>query len=312
MPRVSLASFPLVALRGFEAAARLGSINAAAVELSVTPSAVSHQIKALEMHLGAVLFERLHRAVRLTPAGESLANAARAAFEGLDHALDTLAEAGLIAGETTLSVSAAPTFAAKWLAPRIDGFQSGHPRVVVRLRADDALTDPARDRKVDVAIRYGLGPYANRLRAERLWADGRVVAVCAPQLAAGLSEPGDLLRTRLLRTATPSGAGTAEAIGWAAWFAAAGVSGPEVERAIAAAPRVGTTQLALEAASAGRGVALSPLKLVEQDLALGRLHVPFQMALPDPYAFWVLCLAERADETPIRSFLNWLRGEVGA
>lgn len=312
MLHANLARFPLAALRAFETTARLGSIKAAADELVVTPSAVSHQVQVLETHLGVMLFERLHRGLRPTPAGELLGHAVSAAFGDIGRVLDDLAQAGMVAGGATLSVSAAPTFAAKWLAPRLDAFQSAHPRIMLRLRADDALTDPARNRQVDVAIRYGRGPYAQSLRAERLWNEGVVVAVCAPEVAERLARPGDLVRERLLRTATPPVPGMIEPIGWAAWFAAAGESGPEVERAIATAPRVGTTQLALEAAGVGGGVALSPMILVVEDLREGRLQMPFVVELTDPYSFWMLYRHERAEEAPIRSLITWLRGEAAA
>ena len=307
MRNKALASLPLTALRAFEATARLGSIKAAAAELSVTPGAVSHHVQTLEAHLGTALFERLHRALRLTPAGEMLGESATDALGRIGRTLDELADTGLIAGDATLSVSAAPTFAAKWLAPRLHAFQHAHPAIALRLRADDALTDPARDRQVDVAVRYGPGPYASDLACERLWPRGVVVAVCSPALAAGFDGPGDLVRARLLRTAPPSGCGPGEPIGWTAWFAAVGVRGEAVERAVGSAPRVGTTQLALEAAIGGHGVALSPRVLVDDDLKDGRLAAPFATELCDPYAFWLLYRRERADESKIRKFVAWLR-----
>lgn len=297
---------PLGALRAFEAAARLGSFKAAAVELGVTPAAVSHQVKSLETHIGAALFDRLHRALRLTRTGEGLAASATESFSNLERALGELAEAGLIAGSASLSVSAAPTFAAKWLAPKLHGFQAAHPGIELRLRADDALTDPARDRQVDVAIRYGRGPYASELHAERLWPEGVVVVVCSPDLAQKIAEPADLVDLRLLRTATPLGTNGAEPIGWRAWFEATGVPGHLVERSIASAPRFGTSQLALEAAAAGQGVALSPQVLVQDDLATGRLVVPLTTAIADPFAFWLIHRRDRADELAIRRFKTWI------
>jgi LysR family transcriptional regulator, glycine cleavage system transcriptional activator len=122
-----IATLPLGALRAFETAARLGSFKAAADELGVTPAAVSHQVKSLETYLGAALFERLHRALRLTRVGKRLADTASKSLGDLERALDDLAESGLVAGGKTLSVSAAPTFAAKWLAPRLHEFQASHP-----------------------------------------------------------------------------------------------------------------------------------------------------------------------------------------
>jgi DNA-binding transcriptional LysR family regulator len=303
-----IATLPLGALRAFEAAARLGSLKAAADELGVTPAAVSHQVKSLETHLGAALFDRLHRALRLTRTGERLAVTATRSFSDLGRTLDDLAETGLVAGGATLSVSAVPTFAAKWLAPRLHEFQSAYPDIELRLRADDALTDPARDRQVDVALRYGRGPYASELHADRLWPEDVVVAVCSPDLARQLKGPADLVDLRLLRTATPQDAKRADPIGWRSWFEAAGVPDHIVARAISGAPRFGTTQLALEAAVAGRGIALSPRILVEDDLVAGRLVAPFATSIADPFGFWLLHRRDRADELRIKRFTTWIRG----
>jgi len=158
----TFASLPLPAVRAFEAAARLGGMKAAAAELGVTPAAVSHQIKALERYLGAALFERRHRAVAPTAAGLRLAAAARNAFDGLRGALDALSDAGLIAGPATLTISAAPSLAAKWLAPRLHRFQAARPDIALRLSSDEALDDPGGDRRIDVALRYGPGPTPRR------------------------------------------------------------------------------------------------------------------------------------------------------
>jgi DNA-binding transcriptional LysR family regulator len=302
-----IATMPLGPLRAFEAAARLGSFKAAAGELGVTPAAVSHQVKSLETYLGAALFDRLHRELRLTRAGERLAATTTQSFGDLMRTLDDLAETGLTAGAATLSVSAAPTFAAKWLAPRLHDFQAAHPTIELRLRADDVLTDPSRDRQVDVAIRYGRGPYDSELHAERLWPEDVVVAVCSPDLARNVVNVSDLLSMRLLRTAAPSGTERTAPIGWAAWFEAAGVPRDVVARAIDHAPRFSTTQIALEAAMVGKGVALSPRVLVAEDLATGRLVAPFVTAIPDPFSFWLLHRQDRADEPRITRFTTWMR-----
>src|SRR4051812_38280089 len=118
-----LAALPWTSLRVFEAASRLGSFKEAARELSVTPTAISHQIKRLETYLGLSLFERLHRSLQLTPAGEALAAEAQGAFLRLGRTLDNLRLEGRVAGPHTLTVSVVPSFATKWLAPRLHDFQ---------------------------------------------------------------------------------------------------------------------------------------------------------------------------------------------
>lgn len=303
-------SLSLGAVRAFEAAARLGSLKAAAGEIGVTPGAISHQVKALETQLGAALFERRHRELCLTSTGEALASATSAAFGTIDRALDELATAGLIARATTLTLSAAPSFAVKWLVPRLHDFQAAHPHIELRLDSDGALSDPAVDRRLDVAIRYGTGPYESLLHAERLWPSGRIVPVCAPELAAKLLSPAALTSAILLRTALPAGASEAEPIGWLAWFAAAGAVGRELRAQVDRAPLFGTTQLAIEAALAASGVALAPYILVADDLRGGRLASPSPVSLPDPHAYWLLFRRDRAQEAPLRQFANWIRQEA--
>src|SRR4051794_16205019 len=169
MARSRLRSLPIGALRAFEAASRLGSFKAAAAELGVTPAAVSHQIKSLEDALGLSLFERLHRSLRLTPAGEQLAGAAQEAFRLLERSLSSLADQGKLSGPSTLTVSAARSIAAKWLAPRLHRFHAQYPHVDLRLQGDDRRVDFSREAGIDVAVRYGPDPLDGGLDAVRLW-----------------------------------------------------------------------------------------------------------------------------------------------
>jgi LysR family glycine cleavage system transcriptional activator len=315
--RRHLANLPLGALRAFESAARHGSFKAAAAELAVTPAAISHQIKTLETHLGLIVFERLNRGLRLTPTGTRLAATARDSFARLERLLEELAASGLMAGPTTLTISAAPSFATKWLVPRLHRFQAAHPEIELRLQAGDALADLAKSSGVDVALRYGGGDYGPGLRAERLWPGGEVVAVCAPTLVAAgaLDGPADVIHHNLLRTAVPAirqrNSKTADG-GWSAWLAAAGIAQSEAARVAAHGPLFGTSQLALEAAIAGRGLALSPTVLVADDLAAGRLVKPFAISLADPFGYWLAYAVERAGESRIRAFARWIRQEVKA
>src|SRR5438309_1603493 len=141
MARSRLRSLPIGTLRAFEAASRLGSFKAGAAELGVTPAAVSHQIKSLEDALGLSLFERLHRSLRLTAAGKQLAAAAQEAFRLLERTLSSLSDQGKLGGPATLNVSAAPSIAAKWLAPRLHLFHGLHPHIDLRLQGDDRRID---------------------------------------------------------------------------------------------------------------------------------------------------------------------------
>ena len=166
---------PLNALRAFETAARHMSISQAANELRVTPAAISHQIRILEDHVGLPLFIRNGRGLALTDAGSAGLRDLREGFARLGAAMDAidlLGEAGV------LSISVAPSFAAKWLLPRLDCFQSAHPEIDVHVSASMELANFVKD-GVDLAIRYGAGRYSD-VSVERLLAES-VVPVCSPE-----------------------------------------------------------------------------------------------------------------------------------
>ena len=191
---------PLNSLRAFEAAARHLSFTKAAEELHVTPAAISHQIKALEEQMGVPLFRRLTRALRLTQAGQAALPPMRDGFDKLADAVDLLRahdESGAI------TVSLDPSFAAKWLVPRLDRFRAAHPDLDVRLDATDRLVDFQRD-NVDLAIRYGGGHYPG-LEAERLLSE-EIFPVCSPNLRQG-PEPLEQARRSTPPHAHSSGMG---------------------------------------------------------------------------------------------------------
>ncbi len=292
---------PLNSLRAFEAAARHRSFTRAAEELHVTPAAISHQIKALEDHLGVKLFRRLNRAVLLSDAGQACAAGISAAFDGMAAALERL-RAQDCSGPLTVSTS--PALAAKWLVPRLEGFQELHPEIDVRVSAGMRLVDFARE-DVDVAIRYGRGTYPG-LVAELLLTN-EVVPVCAPALLEGprpLRAPQDLRQHTLLHddTATSDGAYP----NWAMWLRAAGLEGVDASRG----PRFDYPGLVLEAAAAGRGVALALSTIAAADLAAGRLVRPFAVAAPTPFAYYVVCPQATAERPKVAAFRRWLHAEA--
>ncbi|HET6518976.1 MAG TPA: transcriptional regulator GcvA [Geminicoccaceae bacterium] len=293
---------PLNALRAFEAAARHLSFTRAAEELHVTQAAVSHQIKALEEHLGVRLFRRLNRALLLTDAGQ-------ACLPGLSEAFDRMAEAVErlrvrdCAGPLTVSVP--PGFAAKWLVPRLERFQELCPEIDVRVSATMRHVDFARE-DVDLAVRYGAGRWPG-LHAEPLLAT-EVFPVCAPTLPAGprpLRTPDDLRHHALLHD--DSAASIPGYPDWAMWLRAAGVAGGvDPSRG----PRFNHANLVLEAAAAGRGVALALSAVAAADLAAGRLIRPFDLGVPTGFAYHVVCPPALADRPKVRAFCHWLRAEV--
>jgi LysR family glycine cleavage system transcriptional activator len=216
-----------------------------------------------------------------------------------------------------LTISVVPSLATKWLAPRLHDFQATHPRVGLRIVADETLVDLRRDRIVDVALRYGPGPYGKGLHAKRLWPNGEIIAVCAPALARdrSLRSPAGVARQMLIRTALPGSRAqssrTRPGSDWLAWFAAAGVTVDDSIRRAPDGPLFSASQLAIEAAIAGKGIALVPRVLAQRDIASGRLVQLFSISLADPNAFWILCRADRVREAPIRTFIKWL-GEQAA
>jgi DNA-binding transcriptional LysR family regulator len=231
--------------------------------------------------------------------------------------LSELEAGGQRAGTATLTISAAPTIAAKWLVPRLHRFQAAHPAIDLRLQAGDALADLTGSAGVDVALRYGPGDYGGELRAEKLWPQGEIVAVCAPSLLAtgSLQRPADALRHSLLRVAVPVtrqriSKDAADLAGWPAWLAAAGVMDAAAAKKVPLGPLCGTSQLALEAAVMGRGLALVPRMMVADDIAAGRLVQPFATGIPDIFAYWLVYAAARADEARIRAFTRWVREEA--
>jgi LysR family glycine cleavage system transcriptional activator len=288
---------PLTGLRTFEAAARHQSFLKAADELAVTPGAVSRQIKALETELGLRLFERFNRAVRLTAAGERLAEGVR---QGLSVMQAAVAEAqGARSGP--LAVTAMHSLAARWLAPRLHRFHERHPDIQVLITASDLALDLVRDR-IDIAIRYGEGPYPG-FAVTRLIAT-RMFPVCSPRLLKEqrLERPADLAHALLLSDVNV----TVREPAWREWLAAAGA--PEVDHTRGL--HFSNTYLAIEAALAGRGVALAQEAMVVDELAGGRLVRLFDLAVTSPHGHWILTLPEKAELPQIRRFRAWLVEEA--
>lgn len=288
---------PLNALRAFEAAARHLSFTRAASELNVTQAAISHQIKTLEDHLGTPLFRRLSRALVLTEAGQSLFPAVREALDGLAEAAARL-RAHQAGG--TLTVSTLPSFAVKWLVPRMSRFQDRHPEIDLRISAKEYLVDFARD-GIDVAIRFGSGDWP-RVRAEWM-ANEELLPVCSPSLLPDLRSPGDLTRATLLHEEMlPLGSFPT----WRHWLATAGVQGVDASRG----PRFSHTHLMLQAAIDGRGVALGQALIVADDLAAGRLVAPFQFRLPAGFGYFIACPPAAMDRPKIKAFREWVFAEM--
>lgn len=292
---------PLNALRAFEAVARHLSIAKAADELSVTPAAVSHQIKTLEDHLGVRLLLRDGRTTMLTEAGQACLPGIRHGFESLSAAIQELDRLG---ASGILNVSVAPSFAAKWLVPRLDRFTERFPDIDVRVSASMQLADFESD-SVDLAIRYGAGRYPG-LAVELLMRE-EVIPVCAPALRDGtppLDAPAALASVTLLHDDSPEQDLSCPT--WPMWLKAAGVAGADGKRG----PRFNQSSLVIEAAVAGKGVALAKATLAGADLKAGRLVKPFEGTLPVDFAYYIVCPKARLESRKGMAFRDWLLEEA--
>ncbi len=289
---------PLNALRAFEAAARHLSFTKAAEELHVTPGAISQQVKSLEEYVGTTLFRRMNRALLLTDDAQACLPALREGFDKLAEATNAL---NASESRNRLAVSAAPSFASKWLVPRLGEFQIQYPEIDVWISADMELVDFIKD-GIDVAIRYGSGDY-NGLQVERLLTDS-VFPVCSPELLTGaepLTSPDDLSRFTLLHDASPDNDESCP--DWTMWLKAAGVAGVDGNRGL----RFNQSSLVLEAAISGRGIALAKSTLAADDLAAGRLSKPFDLTLPIDFAYYLVCPRSKATLAKVESFADWMR-----
>ena len=280
------------ALRALEAAARFRSLTRAAESLNLTHGAISHQIKALEAELGVALVERAGRGIRLTDVGERFAARVRLAFDELHAALR---EARDRANPRRLRVTTTPSFAARWLLPRIGRFMAAHPDIDLDVSANLAIVDLARD-EIDVAIRYGLGHWPG-LHAEFLH-DDHFFPVASPRLVGAHppKRPEDLARFPLLRTDDEP---------WRPWFDAAGLDWPEPERG----PIFNDSAHLMQAAVAGQGVALARRVLLGEDLDNGLLVRLSDVVVPSPRQYYLVCLPRDVDAPKIAALRGWLNDE---
>ena len=282
-------------LRAFEAAARHLSFTRAAEELHVTQAAISHQVKALEEHLGRKLFRRLNRALLLTDDGQAYLPSVSRAFTLLNDATSDLLTTQ---APGPLTVSALPSFAARWLVPRLGRFRQIRPDIDLRIDPSAALSDFAGG-DVDVGIRYGRGKYPG-MRADWLMTED-IFPVCSPALLEGphpVQDPGDLEHQVLLHD---DGHGD-----WRTWLLAAGADRVDAARG----PIFTDSSMLIQAAMAAQGVALARGVLAADELAAGRLVRPFTLSLPTEYAYYLVCPINTAEQPKIAAFRDWLLREA--
>ena len=282
---------PLNNLRAFEAAARHLSFTHAAIELRVTPAALSHQVKALEERLGLPLFHRLPRGLALTDEGKALVPVLSRSLDDIAAMIERLAgSTGVV-----LSVGVVGTFAVGWLLPRLDRFRAAHPQIDLRLSTNNNRVDLAEE-GLDLAIRFGDGAW-HGTHAETIMA-APVTPLCSPAIAAWFNGPADLMGATLLRSY--------RADDWTRWFAAAGLQAPLLR-----GPVFDSSRLMVDAAMDGIGVALAPPAMFVRELEQGRLARPFGIDA-DIGCYWLTHLKSRVPTPEMDALKDWLLAEAAS
>ncbi|WP_318594233.1 transcriptional regulator GcvA [Enterobacter kobei] len=288
---------PLQTLRAFEATARLSSMTLAAAELHVTHGAISRQIRKLEEHLGIKLFRRLTRQIILTEEGAEFHLAVTRLLS------DLLRESERLRGRNpakSFRISTTVSFASKWLAPRLSRFRQQYPEFDIELDVTDINVD-LNDGQVDAAIRYGLGNYRD-VTSERIFNE-TVTPVCSPGFLRehnGLKDIKELSNCVLLHEYRMLA-------NWEAWFEMAGEKNFKCHQG----PVWTLGSMATEAAIRGEGVALGRSILIADDVAAGRLVVPFpQYTLQAERGYDLVYRSDNKDSYKIRILRQWLLEEI--
>ena len=289
-----LAQVSLSGIRAFEAVARRGSFRAAAGELNLSPSAVSHAIVKLERAMGVALFDRSGRTVALTATGQVFMRHVGAAFDELRRGLEATSQRGT----PLLRLHCAPSFAANWLSPRLPRFFAAHPGIEVRLSAG---TDYARftSDEFDADIVYG------PVRGEGLTVvplvEETVAPMCTPELAARISSAADLLDLTLIQSDNKQ-------VRWPQWFEANGLPAP-----LSQGNRFDRSFLAIAAAVDGLGICLESTLLAERELRTGRLVMPLAGRARDIryVGHRLVYPPEGRQRRTVRLFADWLLSETG-
>ena len=282
----------LNALRVFVAVARSGGVSRAAEELNLTHSAVSHQIRSLQSELGVTLFEKSGRGLMLT-------EQARAYVQRIESAFKEIEEATL---EVTthnrhrLRISTIPSFAARWLLPRLGDFIATCPDVDVEVQSSHRAAD-VKGGEVDIGIRFDTGPHPG-LYSERLMRDW-LFPVCSPEFAKkyALCDTSGIDGVPLMHS---------EREPWSSWFPAAGIVADEPEHGIL----FNDSALMLQAAAAGQGLCLARQSIVYDELQSGRLVRPFSTYVESPFSYFFVCRREKLASPPIAAFRTWIVRQI--
>lgn len=282
---------PLTALRAFEAAARLGSMTAAAVELGVTHGAVSRQIKALEDRFGFPLFERQARSIVPTREGAQLAADVAEAFERLQIAVSRMQPGPLV-------ISCSATIMMRWLIPRLPTFKSAHPSFEFQLNVNYGDQDFVRD-EVSIGIRTNIYRAPASAVVETV-ATEEIGPVCHPKYAENLSRNclSSIRDARILLSSTRPNA-------WREWATAAG----NADLQLSPHETYEHFYLAIQAATCGLGLAMAPRLLVDDDVRSGHLVAPFGF-VPGPHKLQLWVAHYQRNRPDLQATVRWLRDEI--
>jgi LysR family transcriptional regulator, glycine cleavage system transcriptional activator len=289
---------PLRALTAFEAAGRLGSFRAAAAELGITRSAVSHQVKLLEDRLGLTLFRRDARRAELTTAGQTYFPTVKEAFDQIEAHTRAIKPATV---DNELTIQVYVTVALKWLIPRLHDFERRFPDMKVRLSTSYFDWD-FDEKNVDVGIVLARNKQVGHYYAPMF--QSMLVPVCSPKLLQGphaLRQPDDLRHHKLIDVYTAEE-------DWQRWLEGAGVSSVNSKNRLA----VDSYILAQEAAIEGRGVAMTIGPFASEEIKLGRLVQPFPLRVPHRHHWYFACDAEHRKKNKVRRFEEWLMKQVAS
>lgn len=283
----------LNAIRMFEAAAQELSFTRAAERLHVTQGAVSRQIKLLENELGKPLFRREGRRLALTEAGEQYRAVVDEALAAIRRGTARLRQQGKA---PTLTLSVLPSFAARWLIPRLQAYQAQHPDLNLWLGASYEPVDFDKDTDIDAGIRFGRGRWPG-VHVEPL-VEERVAPVCTADIATALKEPRDVLRFKLFGDRPPWDE-------WQPWLRSQNVDVIPDDLGLSS-----DFSVILQAAAEGQGVAMARDLLVADDLKAGRLVRPFAHGIASRFNYYFVCAPRRAEDPVLKSFVTWLRSAM--
>lgn len=296
----SLTSIPsLHALRAFEAAARLGNFVRASEELHITPSAISHQVRNLERHFGRALFVRVNRRMVMTPDGEQLHASLATGFAIIRDACEDLSP---VSGVQDLHVHCTPSFASKWLGPRLPEFFKKYPAINLRMSSDAEPLDLTRQKQVDVGIAYGKRPQRSGVTVQALGRE-EVAALCSPEFASANASPAPKDFTNIVQIES-----SLSPLKWTDWLSTNDLPAHDVPRG----PSFDRGSLSLAAAAQGLGLALETTRFAEAELEAGDLvrfcHEQFRSLEREMH---FLCFRTRdKDAKHIRRFRDWILAEA--